>query len=385
MEKIPYSKQSVDSSDVNSVIDVLNDSFITQGPKVNEFERKFAKYCDAKYAVAVSNGTSALTIANKALGLQKNDKVITTPNTFVATANSIALNEALPYLVDINSDDFNISVKKINHALNSNSNFKGVIPVHFAGVLADIESISLLAKKFDVYVLEDACHALGGTWVDSNGVKHKVGDCSYSDMTVFSFHPVKQITTGEGGMITTNSESHYHQLLSLRSHGICKPDRTDHMKLQPWYYEMTNLSGNHRITDIQCALGISQLKKNKRWCKKRSEIVGRYESAFSDLSMVSSQSHSNSGNTSFHLYVIKAKDRDNLYRFLHEKGIAVQVHYIPVHFHPYYQKQFGYKKGDFQNCENYYGKALSLPLYPTLKDSEQDFVISSIKDFYNER
>ena len=383
MEKIPYSKQALDAADIQSVVEILNDPLITQGPKVSEFEQAFARYCGAKYAVAVSSGTSALTIANKALGLQAGEHVITTANTFVATANSIALNGGVPHLVDIDKNDFNISMDHIEANLESQQQFKGIIPVHFAGSPVDMEALSTLAKKHGLYTIEDGCHALGGVWSDSRGTKHRIGDCSYSDVTTFSFHPVKHITTGEGGMVTTNNETLYRNLLSLRSHGILNPADNRVKKAQPWLYEMHNLSANHRITDFQCALGLSQLSKNDGWCLRRSELVKQYDTAFHNSLFVKPQARKPINKASYHLYVIQAQRRDELYHYLHQQNILVQVHYIPVHFHPYYQNQFGYKIGDFPNCEAYYDKALSLPLYPTLSDSGQDRVIATIQDFYN--
>jgi len=384
LEKIPYSRQSIDAADVNAVIDTLAQDFVTQGPKIAEFELAFADYCGAQFAVAVSSGTSALIIANQALGLQPGKRVITTPNTFVATANSIELSGGTVQLVDISLLDFNISVNSIREALDKYADIQGIIPVHFAGVPADMEAISQLAIENDLYVIEDACHALGGSWIDSKGNSHRVGDCSHSDLTVFSFHPVKQITTGEGGMITTNDPVLYQKLMSLRTHGISWPDDPELRKSQPWVYEMNELSGNYRITDIQCALGLSQLKKSDLWVRRRRELVKNYDEAFKDDNFINPQAHPATELGSYHLYSVQARNRDELYHYLHDLSILVQVHYIPVHFHPYYRGK-GYQIGDFPVCETFYQHALSLPLFPGLTDEQQDYVIAKIKEFFSGR
>ncbi|MEA3286034.1 MAG: UDP-4-amino-4,6-dideoxy-N-acetyl-beta-L-altrosamine transaminase [Candidatus Marinimicrobia bacterium] len=384
MENIPYSKQSIDTADIESVVEALHARLITQGPKTAEFEDAFAEYCGAKYAVAVSNGTAALILANKALGIQSGDHVITTPNTFVATANSIALNNGIPHLVDIDPDDLNISVDQVKTALGSGQKYAGIIPVHFAGAQVDMETIQVLAKEYGLYVIEDACHALGGKWIDKTGLVRRVGDCSHSDLTVFSFHPVKQITTGEGGMITTNDRKLYTSLLSLRTHGIAKPQETAISLAQPWLYEMNTLSANYRITDFQSALGLSQLAKSDHWIQRRSYLVARYDKYLKDISFLKPQKHTAAGESSYHLYIIQAQDRDALYHYLHEHDILVQVHYIPVHFHPYYQEEYGFSEGDYPVCEEYFSKALSLPLFPGLSDDEQDHVVETIRDFYDQ-
>jgi len=350
-----------------------------------EFEQAFATYCGAAYAIAVAHGTSALTIANQAAGLQPGQQVLTTTNSFVATANSVELCGGQAQLVDINPLDFNISPPLLADALVRSEKAVGILPVHFAGVPADMEAIAALAQAHDLYVIEDACHALGGTWSDAQGVIHRVGDCSHSDLTIFSFHPVKQITTGEGGMVTTNDPAIYAKLLALRSHGITKPVDTARYQAQPWLYEMHLLSANHRITDIQCALGRSQLSKADEWIMQRTRLVQRYDQSFLEDEFITPQQHPVSGAPSYHLYVVKARDRDALYRHLHQQGILVQVHYIPIHFQPYYQRKYGYQSGDFPICEDFYQQALSLPLYPGLTDQEQDRVIDQIRGFYHGR
>ncbi len=384
MEKIPYSKQSINSTDIDAVTDAIQQDFITQGPTITHFESAFAAYVGSRYAVAVSSGTSALVIAHRAAGIQAGDRVLTTANTFVATANSIELAGGIAQLVDIDPKTYNISVTELEKALLAPKRIKGISPVHFAGVPANMEAIAALADKHKLYVIEDACHALGSTWADSEGGLHRVGDCSHSDMSIFSFHPVKQITTGEGGMITTNDPELHAKLLAFRSHGISQPIDKRKKEEQPWTYEMHDLSANHRITDIQCALGLSQLKQADNWMKRRSELVERYNLAFRDEDNLDSQICPKSATPSYHLYVVQAEGRDELYHHLHGLNIKVQVHYIPVHFHPYYQRK-GYQQGDFPDCETYYDHALSLPLYPTLTNKQQDFVIEKIREFYHGR
>jgi UDP-4-amino-4,6-dideoxy-N-acetyl-beta-L-altrosamine transaminase len=377
---IPYGKQSVDEDDISAVIEVLKSPLLTQGPLVKQFEEKLAEYCGAKYAVVATNGTAALYLANKVLGVDEKSSVITTPNTFAATANSIALNGAKPCLVDINPLTFNISKTEIKKYLQKDSTVKGMIPVHFAGLHVDMEAIGQIAQENRLFVIEDACHALGGKWIDKNGKKQTIGNCAYSDLTVFSFHPVKHITMGEGGAITTNDKELYEKLILLRNHGITN----NSAKPWAWYYEMNELSFNFRATDVQCALGLSQFKKSDQWKYRKQELLQKYDAHFDKTKLVQHQPHPYQDDLSYHLYVIQAERRDELYTYLRQNKINVQVHYIPVHYHPYYQNTYGWQKGDFPNCESYYNKALSLPLYPTLSDEAQDYVISKIEAFYHE-
>ncbi len=380
---INYGKQTIGSEDIKSVVDTLGSDWLTQGPKIAEFESVLADYCNARYAVVVSNGTAALHLANMVTGLGAGDGVVTTPNTFVATSNSVIYCGGRPIFADIDGESLNLDPDEISKTISCESGIKGIIPVHFAGVVADMERIHSIAREHDLWVIEDACHALGGRWIDSKGESHRIGDCSYSDMTVFSFHPVKQITTGEGGAILTNDEQLYHKLLQLRTHGITREQDLLEENHGSWYYEMQELGYNYRITDIQCALGMQQLRRNDAWVSRRRELVRKYDEAFANLSQVQPQAHPDSHEGfSYHLYVVRVEARRELYDYLRDQGVNTQVHYIPVHLQPYYRKNFGYQKGDFPIAEDYYDHALSLPLYPTLKDEEQELVIDEVRKFY---
>ena len=380
---INYGKQTVESIDIQAVTDTLQSDWLTQGPKVSAFEAALAEYCGARYAVAVANGTAALHLANLVMDLQPGDGVITTPITFLATVNAVIYCGGRPHFSDVDQDTINLDPIAVKKTLADTPGIKGIIPVHFAGVVADMENIYTIARKNNLWIIEDACHALGGTWIDAKGNKHRVGDCAYSDMTVFSFHPVKQITTGEGGAILTNNEKLYQRLLKLRTHGMTKDPSQMEEKHGDWYYEMLELGYNYRITDIQCALGLMQLQRNNKWVARRRELVSRYDAAFEALDEIRPQSHPDSeGGYSYHLYVVRVRYRKELYDFLKTKGINIQVHYIPVHLQPYYCRRFGYGRGDFPVAEEYYSLALSLPLYPLLTDQEQDYIIRQVRNFY---
>ena len=380
---INYGKQSIDDKDITAVTDTLNSDWLTQGPKVAEFEQALAGYCGSKYAVVVCNGTAALHLANLAVGTDTTTNVITTPVTFLATANSVIYSGGHPVFADIVDEYFTLNPEKVNELVKGEIGFKGIIPVHLGGVVCDMESLKQIADENNYWVIEDACHALGGKWLDKTGKMHTVGDCSYSDMTIFSFHPVKQITTGEGGAITTNDKSIYEKLLLLRSHGMTKDENLLKENHGGWYYEMHELGFNYRMTDIQAALGIEQLKKNDEWVKKRRKIVSNYDKAFKNVEQLIPQKHPDkNGEYSYHLYIIQCEKRAELYQFLKENDVNTQVHYIPIHLQPYYKNKYGYGRGDFPESEKYYDNALSLPLYQTLKDSEQEHIISLVKKFY---
>jgi UDP-4-amino-4,6-dideoxy-N-acetyl-beta-L-altrosamine transaminase len=381
---INYGKQSIGKSDIRAVIDTLNSDWLTQGPKVDEFEQALAIYCGSKYAVAVSNGTAALHLANLAMGTKSAAKIITSPITFLATSNSVLYAGGHPVFADISDGLFTLDPKRVKKLISDEIGIKGIIPVHLGGVVCDMEALSEIAKEHNLWIIEDACHALGGSWTDKKGNIHIVGDCSHSDMTIFSFHPVKQITTGEGGAITTNDKKLYENLIKLRTHGIEK--NTDKLieNHGGWYYEMQDLGYNYRITDFQAALGIVQLKKNDKWVQRRRDLVRKYDKAFENINKITPQSHPDiEGGYSYHLYVIQCERRAELYQLLKEEGINTQVHYIPIHLQPYYKEKYGYRRGDFPLAEKYYENALSLPLYPTLKDSEQAEVIAAIERFYS--
>lgn len=395
---MPYGRQCIDENDIQAVVRSLRSSRITQGPKVEQFEEALAEYCGAKYAVAVSSGTAALHIACLAAGIIDADEVITSPITFIASANCILYCGGKPIFADIQNDSCNINPAEIKTKINPAT--KAIIPVHFAGLPCDMEEIKRIANEHGLMIIEDACHALGAEWQDSAGRWHKVGSCSHSDMTVFSFHPVKHITTGEGGAVVTNSPSLYEKLLLLRNHGITKkPERfickdwafSSNAEVNPWYYEMQELGFNYRITDMQCALGLSQLKKLDWFISKRREIAGIYNKTFSNTSLIVTLKEPHGRKSAYHLYVIRTdfdkakKSRSALMNKLKDKGIGTQVHYIPVHLQPYYTNRFNYKEGDYPVAEDYYKKALSLPMFPDMSDENVIKVINSLKDCLNVR
>ncbi|MCX6762611.1 MAG: UDP-4-amino-4,6-dideoxy-N-acetyl-beta-L-altrosamine transaminase [Candidatus Moranbacteria bacterium] len=374
---IPYGRQTIDEEDIKAVVETLESDFLTTGPKIKEFEEKFASYVGAKYAVAVSSGTAALHLACLAADLKHGEELITSPMTFAASANCALYCDAKPVFADIKENGL-VDESLIEEKINSKT--KIIIPVHYAGLPCKMEKIKETADKHKLIVVEDACHALGAEYRNS-----KIGDCTYSDMAVFSFHPVKHITTGEGGMIATNSEKLYKKLLLLRSHGITKnPDELEKKEGEPWFYEMQKLGFNYRITDIQCALGISQLEKIEKFVERRKEIAKKYDEVFNNIDGVEIIEQSECCKNSYHLYVIKVKSKETrlkLFNYLKENDIFCQVHYIPVYWHPYYQK-LGYKRGTCPKAEEFYERIISLPIYPGLKNKDQEKVIAIIRYFY---
>ena len=379
---ISYGRQSITQDDVNAVIESLESDWLTQGPKVEEFENALAKYCGSRYAIAVSNGTAALHLANLVVGTKSKTEVITTPITFLATPNSVIYNGGKPIFSDICNENFTINSNYVNDLAKNNSRCKGIIPVHLGGVMCDMSSLSSIAHENNLWIIEDACHALGGKWIDDNGERQSVGNCSHSDLTTFSFHPVKHITTGEGGAITTNNKELYEKLLVLRTHGMTKNKNLLDEDHGGWYYEMHELGHNFRMTDFQAALGIEQLKKSDEWVKRRKILVTNYDDAFQSIEQLYPQEHFEDDGYSYHLYIIQCENRRKLYDYLKANDIYTQVHYIPVHLQPFYRSKYGFSKGDFPVAENYYNQALSLPLYPSLTDSEQEKVVHIIKNFY---
>lgn len=378
---IPYGRQDITAEDITAVIETLQSDFLTQGPKVKEFEEKFAKSVDAKFAVAVNNATAGLHIGVMALGLKEGDRVITTPITFAASANCARFVGAEVWFADIDRDTYLLSLEKTSELIESKPKgfFKGIIPVDFAGLPVNLEAFRELADKHDLWILEDACHAPGGYFVDSKKQIQFCGNGIYADAAVFSFHPVKHIACGEGGMVTTNSEEVYKKLLLLRSHGITKENMSENQG--GWFYEMQTLGFNYRITDFQAALGISQLARNEKGVEKRNEIAQKYKSDFQGK--IRFQSLPNNFLNAHHLFVIEVEDRKGLYDYLHQNKIYAQIHYIPVHQLPYY-KEIGYNSDtDLSNAEDYYSKCISLPMYPTLTAEEQEFVITKTLEFLN--
>lgn len=375
-----YGHQYIDDADIQAVVDVLKSDYLTQGPAVEKFEKEICRITGAKYCVAVSNATAGLHIAVAALTLKPGAEGITTPNTFLSSANCMIYNEVRPVFADIDPQTYNIDPIEIEKHITDKT--KLLIPVHFAGLPCDMEQISQIAKKNKLFIIEDAAHAIGSQYKDGS----YVGNCKYSDMTVFSFHPVKTITTGEGGAVTTNNEGLYKKLLMLRSHGTTKDPELLTANPGSWYYEMQLLGFNYRMTDIQGALGYSQLRKLSFFKKRRREIIAQYNQAFSNMKYLKTPYEPAEIISCFHLYVVQidftslGKSRSQVMQELRERGVGTQVHYIPVHCQPYYKKMFGYKGGDYPNAEKYYEKALSLPLYPNLSDNNIKKIIKAIKE-----
>jgi len=383
---IPYGRQSIDENDIKAVVDVLKLTHLTQGPKVAEFESGLCDVTSARYAVAVNSGTSALHIACLAAGVGTGDEAITSTNTFVASANCIVYCGAKPVFADIDSKIYNISPAEIEKKITKNT--KAIIPVHFAGQSCDMETIRQITKAHEkkyghkIYIIADACHALGSLYKGS-----KVGSCTYADMAVMSFHPIKHITTGEGGVVLTNDESLYNKLKRFRSHGITsKPEEFINKNQNPWYYEQIDLGYNYRITDLQCALGLSQIMKLPIFSKRRKEIVNRYNRKFKNIEAIQTPYESPDCNSNFHLYVLLFDfkkigiERGFFMTELKKKGIQTQVHYIPVHTQPFYQRKFHTKWGDCSISEEYYKKCLSIPLFPAMTDEDVKKVISGIEE-----
>ena len=393
MNAIPYGRQNITDDDIQEVIKTLKSDYLTQGPKINEFEIEFAKYVGSKYAVAVANGTAALHLCALALGVNTGDKVITTPITFAASANCVRYCGGEVVFGDIDPETYLLDIESVKLLLESSpkGTYKGIIPVDFTGRAVDLEAFYKLAKEYDLWIIEDSCHSPGGYFIDSNGVQQNCGNGNFADLAIFSFHPVKHIASGEGGMITTNDENLYKKLLQLRTHGITKDESTYTNSIEfaggienypLWYMEMQELGFNYRLTDFQAALGLSQLKRADEGILKRREIAKKYNDIFSDKTYIKGQSGVIEGHA-YHLYIIEVDDRLGLYNYLRENNIFAQIHYIPCHLMPYY-KNLGWKEGDKPNSENYYKKCISLPMYPTLTNEEQSFVINSINSFFGE-
>ncbi|MCT4582253.1 MAG: UDP-4-amino-4,6-dideoxy-N-acetyl-beta-L-altrosamine transaminase [Flavobacteriales bacterium] len=378
--KIPYGRQSIDAVDLKAVENTLLADFLTQGPKVAEFEEKFAQYVGAKYAVAVSNATAGLHLSVLALGLKPKERVITTPITFAATANCIRYAEGEVWFADIDPDTYLLDINSVRALIESKPKgfFKGIIPVDFAGLPVNLEEYRALANEHNLWIIEDACHAPGGSFTSTSGNVESCGNGKYADLAVFSFHPVKHIACGEGGMITTNSEELFKKLLKLRSHGITKENLSQNDG--GWYYEMQELGFNYRLTDIQSALGITQLAKNNKGVERRNDIAQQYKKAFDGV--IKFQDLPNGVLNAHHLFVIEVEKRKELYDYLHENGILAQIHYIPVHQLPYY-KEIGYDGARLNHANAYYQKCISLPMFPSLTNEEVAYVIEKTLNFVN--
>jgi len=369
LDFIPYGKQIIDQADIQAVTQILQSDYLTTGPKIKEFEEALSSFCDVKYVVAVSNGTAALHLASLVL-LNKGDKVLTTPNSFLATSNSILYVGAQPIFVDI-GDDGNIDLDLCEKELQNDPSIKAIYAVSFSGKMLNQNMLNHLRQTYKITILEDNAHAIGAIYDDV-----KAGSCQNSDCSIFSFHPVKHITTGEGGAITTNSQKIYEKLISLRSHGMVKTSN-----MMPWEYEMRDLGYNYRITDIQCALGLSQLSKLESFIKRRFEIAKKYDRAFKDS--IVKPLYTFDGKSSYHLYVVQLNfsqlniSKIELFQILKEKKIGIQLHYMPINKQPYY-RSLGYGQENLPEMDKYYETSFSLPMYPLLSDDEQSYVIKSL-------
>jgi len=379
---IPYGRQDINQQDIDAVIHVLKSDFLTQGPAVPQFEQAVASYCKAKHGIAVNSATSALHIACLALGLGKGDVLWTSPITFVASANCGLYCDADVDFVDIEPDTYNMSVSKLEDKLNKakedNKLPKIVIPVHFAGQSCDMKRIYELSRTYGFNIIEDASHAIGGKYLGK-----PVGNCKFSDITVFSFHPVKIITTAEGGLTTTNSAELAYKMELFRSHGVTRsPELMTSKSEGGWYYEQITLGFNYRMTELQAALGISQLHRLDEFVTQRHVLAKRYNELLTDLPITIPWQHPDSY-SGLHLYVIRLHldkielTHRDVFESLREQGIGVNLHYIPVHTQPYYQN-LGFKLGDFPEAECYYSEAISLPMYPTMSEAQQDLVIAAL-------
>ncbi len=393
MNAIPYGRQNITDEDIQAVVETLKSDYLTQGPKIAEFEEAFAEYVGSKFAIALANGTAALHLCTLALDVKEGDKVITTPITFAASANCVRYCGGEVIFSDIDPETYLLDISKVRKLLECapKGTYKGIIPVDFAGRANDLEAFRALANEFDLWILEDACHAPGGSFEDTRNTIQHCGNGKFAELAIFSFHPVKHIASGEGGMITTNDESLYKKLLQLRTHGIAKNNDlyTNTIQLAGgikeypgWYMEMQTLGFNYRLTDFQAALGLSQLSRADEGVKRRRYIASNYFNSFKSKPFIKGQSETIEGHA-YHLYILEVEDRLGLYNHLRKKNIYAQIHYIPCHLMPYYQ-EFGWKEGDFPHAENYYKHCISLPMYPTLTDEEQAYVISEVNSYYND-
>lgn len=379
MDFIPYGRQWLDADDEQAVLSTLRSNYLTQGPQIAEFEQALCQYTGARYCVAVASGTAALHLAVAALELPEGSEGITSPNTFTASANSMVYCGIKPVFADIDEDSYNISPSEIEKKISDKTRL--VTAVHFAGQPAEMAAIAAIAQRHKLKVIEDAAHAIGSNYPDGS----KVGNCRYSDLTIFSFHPVKTLTTGEGGAVMTNDPVLYQKMVLLRSHGITKDPDAMSQTPGPWYYEMQALGWHYRLTDMQAALGISQLRKIEAFKTRRRELVATYNAAFSHSDLICPPREAAGTRSCFHLYVVRiafaklGKTRAQFMQQLAECGIGSQVHYIPVHTQPWYQKNYGCKQGDCPKAEHYYESCLSLPLYPAMTDADQTRVIAAVK------
>ena len=396
MKAIPYGRQEITESDIIAVTEALQADFLTQGPRILKFEQEFANYVDAKYAVAVSNGTAALHLSVLALGIKQDEYVICSPLMFAVSVNCVKYCGGNVLFADIDPTTYLLDIEAVSNvlALNKDKKIVGIIPVDFAGRVTQLDKFKQLADANGLWILEDACHAPGGYFVDSFGTNQKAGNGQFANASIFSFHPVKHIATGEGGMITTNDKTIYNKLLELRTHGITRDASKFENSIEfasgnssltfqdypLWYMEMQELGYNYRITDFQAALGSSQLVRADKNLERRIQIAQRYTDELADCKGIIHSSGTIVGHA-YHLYVLEVEDRRGLYDHLRSQQIFAQIHYIPVHLMPYY-KQLGCKEGDLPKVEKYYSRCISIPMFPTMSDDEQTYVIEQINSYY---
>ncbi len=377
---IPYGKQQITEDDIQAVVASLQSDFLTQGPMVNEFEEAFARYVGARYAVAVANGTAALHLSTMALNVKPGQRVITSPITFAASANCVLYCGGDVDFADIDPKTYCLDLNRVEDLLKKNpKKYSGIIPVDYAGHPIQADAFRALADRYGLWIIEDACHAPGASFLDAQKTVQRSGNGKYSELSIFSFHPVKHIASGEGGMITTNDQKLYQRMQKLRTHGITKDPAQMARNDGGWFMEMQELGYNYRIPDMLCALGNSQLKRAEANFKRRQEIAKRYDHELKDLPVVLPYTAPDSVHA-FHLYVIQTAQRRELYDFLKTKNIYAQVHYIPVHQHPYYVERYG--KQQFELSDAFYNQCLSIPMYHSMSDEEQTRVVGSLKEFF---
>lgn len=380
---IPYGKQSITQEDIDAVVETLRADFLTQGPKIQEFEAAFADYIGSKYAIAVTNGTAALHLCALALGVNETSRVITTPITFAASANCVRYCGGQVEFCDIDAETLVLDINKVRQKLESapKGTYHGIIPVDFAGYPVDMEAFRALADKYNLWIIEDSCHSPGGWFTDTQGIQQRCGNGNFADLAIFSFHPVKHIACGEGGMVTTNDEQLYKKIMQLRTHGmIYQGDERLTQNHGQWYMELQDLGYNYRIPDILCALGISQLSRAEQGIERRKAIAKRYNEAFQNTNIKTHIPPAGIGHA-YHLYVIEVSNRKDLYNALRAEKIYAQIHYVPLHKMPYYQR-LSNQEINLPKAEAYYKGCISLPMYPTLTDEEQEFVIERVLEYF---
>jgi len=377
---IPYGKQEITEADTIAVVEALKSDFLTQGPRVKEFEQAFAKYIGAKHAIAVSSGTSALHLCMMSLGFKKGDVGVTSPLTFSASANCMAYLDMDVVFCDIDPTTYLLDIKKLEIQLHNGLKPKVVVPVSYAGYPYPTKELYTLAQKYNFKIVEDSCHAPGAYIKNQDGQIYRSGDCQFTDLAIFSLHPVKHIAAGEGGVVTTNNTELYEKILKLRTHGIFKDESL--FPDEPWRYELDDLGYNYRMTDLQCGLGLSQLKRAGDKVITRNQIAKKYTEELSDIKEIDLPEVDENSFHAYHLFVIQTERRLELYEFFKSRGIYTQVHYVPVYKLKFYKDKNIYNDEDYPNTESFYKKCLSIPMYPNITEEELDFVISSLREFF---